>query len=133
MRFLILCLLCFQPVLSLAGGGPSWFTSHDSSSQKWAVMPVYRRNSTYGHMLGGRFFIYPAGNTGYYTSLSVVTNRELFLSTTFSYQYWRENGDQLDIIIDYDGITEKVIKPSRKIVKIFLFIKYIHNWNMYQK
>ncbi len=106
MRFLILCLLCFQPVLSLAGGGPSWFTSQDGSSQKWAVMPVYRRNSTYGHMLGGRFFIYPAGNTGYYTSLSVVTSRELFLSTTFSYQYWRENGDQLDIIIDYDGFSE---------------------------
>lgn len=106
MRFLSLCFLLFLPVLSAAEGWPSWFTSKDENSQKWAVMPSYRRNATYGHIFGGRFFIYPTGNTGYYTALSAFTNRDLFFSSTFSYKYWRENGDQLDFILDYDGFSE---------------------------
>ena len=105
MQFFIL-ILFLLPVLSVAEGGPSWFTSQDDSLQRWAAIPIYRRNSTYGHMLGGRFFIYPSGNTGYYTALSVVTNKEFFLSTTFSYEYWRENGDQLNFVADYDGFSE---------------------------
>jgi len=90
----------------MAEGGPSWFTSQDDSSQKWAVAPSYKRNSTYGHIFGGRFFIYPADNTGYYTSLESFFSEDLFFSTSFSYKYWRESGDQFDFIAFYDGFSE---------------------------
>ena len=103
---LLFVFLFFLPVVSFAGGGPSWFTSQDDSDQKWAVVPSYSRNSTYSHIFGGRFFIYPAGNTGYYTSLQANFNKDFFFNTSFTYKYWRENGDQFDSIISYNGFSE---------------------------
>lgn len=105
MKILALCLLCFVSELSFAWG-PSWFTSGDDNNQKWAVFPSYSHNSTYGHILGGRFFIYPVDDTGYYTSLESAVSMDLFFSTAFSYKYWRENGDQFDLVTLYDGFSE---------------------------
>ena len=104
-KVLILWMICFFPWLSFAGG-PSWFTSDDDNSQKWAIVPSYSHNSTYGHIFGARFFIYPAGNTGYYTSLESTVSKDLLFSTSFSYKYWRENGDQFDLTAYYDGFSE---------------------------
>lgn len=98
--------LFFFPVLSFAEGGPSWFTVRDDNPQKWALVPSYSRNSTYDHIFGGRFFVYPAGNTGYYTSLQANFNRDLFFYTAFTYKYWMENGDQFDSIVSYNGFSE---------------------------
>ena len=84
----------------------SWFLSQEESLQKWAVLPTYSHNSTYGHIMGGRFFIYPALNTGYYTSLEATVSQALFFQTHFTYQYWRKNGDQLAFIALYDGFSE---------------------------
>ena len=87
-------------------GVPSWFTSSAQTRQKWAIVPSYVRNSTYGHIVGGRFFIYPTGNTGYYTALESAVSEDLFFSTAFSYKYWRENGDQFDLTTYYEGFSE---------------------------
>ena len=101
-----LFILFFIPCFSLADTWPSWFTSDDDNSQKWAVFPSYSHNSTYKHILGARFFVYPVGNTGYYTALEGHVNKDLFFQTAFTYKYWRENGDQLDFIASYNGFSE---------------------------
>jgi len=85
---------------------PSWITSSDNNKHKWAIVPSYTRNSTYGHSFGGRAFIYPSGNTGYYTSLEGMVSEDLFFSTAFSYKYWRKNGDQFHLESFYDGFSE---------------------------
>ena len=103
---LLFIFLFFIPVLSFAGEGLSWLTSKDDSPQKWAVIPSYSRNSTYSHIFGGRFFIYPTGDTGYYTSVQANVNTDLFFHTSFTYRYWRENGDQFDSIASYNGFSE---------------------------
>ncbi len=105
MKVFFLYLVCFFSVLSFAGG-PSWFTSTDDNNQKWAIVPSYSHNSTYGHIPGGRFFIYPVGDTGYYTALESAFSMDLFFSTVFSYKYWRKNGDQFDFEALYDGFSE---------------------------
>ena len=84
----------------------SWLTSSKKSLQKWAILPSYRRNSTYGHIFGGRFFIYPTGNTGYYTSLDAFINKDWFFSSSASYKYWWANGDELKFIALYDAFSE---------------------------
>ena len=116
---------------------PSWFSSSKKTSQKWAIFPSYSHNSTYGHSLGGRFFIYPAGNVGYYTSLEGTLNEDLFFSTKFSYQYWRKNGDNFNFTALYDGFTEpyygegyNTLPTDRQdipIHKVILSIEYVAN------
>ncbi len=106
MRRCIVFLLFFLSVLSFAEDGPSWFTASDDNLQKWAIVPSYSRNATYGHIFGGRFFIYPVGKTGYYISLEGSVSEDLFFSNSFSYKYWRKNGDQFRFIVDYNGFSE---------------------------
>ena len=106
MKLVILYFLFFFPFLSVAIEKPSWLTSDDERSQKWAIMPSYKKNATYGHIFGGRFFIYPTGDTGYYTALENTVSEDLFFSTSFSYKYWRTNGDQFLLSADYDGFSE---------------------------
>ncbi len=95
-----------EPVVEVDSQWPSWFLFQDNNPQKWAVLPVYSHNSTYGHITGGRFFVYPAGNTGYYTSLEGAVSQNLFFESSFTYQYWRENGDQFSFTALYDGFSE---------------------------
>ena len=85
---------------------PSWFLFPDKNPQKWAILPVYSHNSTYGHTFGGRFFVYPSGNTGYYTSLEGIVSQGLFFNSSFVYQYWRKNKDQFSFTALYDGFSE---------------------------
>ncbi|MYE07910.1 MAG: BamA/TamA family outer membrane protein [Oligoflexia bacterium] len=107
MKLFVLLFLFLFPVSSMAvKGGLSWFTTDDEAKQKWAVMPSYSRNATYGNILGGRFFIYPTGNTGYYTALEGTVSEDLFFSTSFSYKYWRKNGDQFHFNVNYNGFSE---------------------------
>ena len=75
-------------------------------NSKWAVVPSYSRNATYGHILGGRFFIYPTGQTGYYTALESAVSEDLFFSSSFNYKYWRQNGDQFHFTVNYNGFSE---------------------------
>lgn len=138
---LLFILLFFFPVCSFAGEGVSWFTSQDGSPQKWAVVPSYARNSTYSHIFGGRFFIYPAGNTGYYTSLQANMNGDLFFYTSLTYKYWRENGDQFDSIAEYNGFNEPYYgegdqtKPEDRvdipIYKVYIQTEYVSKISSY--
>ena len=95
-----------NPIINTEGKWPSWFLTKDKNPQKWAVIPTYSHNSTYGHIMGGRFFIYPSGNTGYYTALEAVLSQKLFFETNWTYQYWRENGDQFSFVSLYNGFSE---------------------------
>ena len=95
-----------DPIIYPEGRWPSWFLSKDQNPQKWAVLPTYSHNSTYGHIGGGRFFIYPSGNTGYYTSLETLISQELFFETHWNYQYWKKNGDQFAFTALYNGFSE---------------------------
>ena len=130
-----------DPITNSTGKWPSWFLTKDKNPQKWAVLPTYSHNSTYGHIMGGRFFIYPAGNTGYYTALEAVVSQKLFFETSWTYQYWRENGDQLSFVSLYDGFSEPYYgegfdtKPeNRKNLstdKIHVSIEYISRMRSY--
>ena len=103
---LYIVFLLLLPLFTFAEEGLSWLTSKKDSPQKWAIVPAYSRNSTYSHIFGGRFFIYPTGDTGYYASLQANTNMDLFFHTSLTYQLWRENGDQFDFVVSYNGFSE---------------------------
>ena len=84
---------------------PSWFLSKHGR-QKWAIVPAYARNDTYGHIFKGRFFIYPTEDTGYFTGVGVSVSEELFFSTSVFYEYWRENGDELHFDFYYSDFHD---------------------------
>ena len=105
MRFFV-CSLLFLFSLFTQAEGFSWFTVDDGATQKWAIMPSYARNSTYGHIFGGRFFVYPTGETGYYTALSILISEDLFYGADFTYKYWRKNGDELVLNSYYNDSSE---------------------------
>ncbi len=102
---LFLLFFLFSPISSL-GAMPSWFLSKDKNTQKWAIIPAYFRNSTYGNMLSVRSFIYPSQKKGYYTGLGVNVSENFFLSSDFSYKDWRDNGDQLSFFVYYSNFYE---------------------------
>ncbi len=85
---------------------PTWFLSRRDASQKWAIIPSPSRNDTYGYMGSLRGFIYPTRPIGYYTAVSVTGSENGFWSVDGSYQSWKENGDQWDFYVLYDGFSD---------------------------
>ena len=85
---------------------PSWLFAKDKKKQKFGVIPSYYRNATFSHIGSIRFFIYPTGDTGYYTALDARLSKDLFFSTSYSYQRWWKNDSQLDFSLKYDGFHD---------------------------
>ena len=105
------CLLAFFlifPVFSFSAedNSASWFLKQDDKLQKFAFIPSYYRNATYGHRGGVRFFVYPSGDHGYYTSFSGELSEDLFFSAKYSYRYWMKTGSQWKFLLEYDAFPD---------------------------
>ena len=85
---------------------PSWMFSKDKKKQKLGLVPSYYRNATFEHIGSLRLFVYPTGDIGYYTALDARLSKDLFFSSSYSYQRWLENGSQLDFFAGYDGFHD---------------------------
>lgn len=107
-KFTIIAFLCHFILYSwtAAADTPSWFLSRKETHQKWAIIPSPSRNDTYGYMGNIRAFIYPVHSLGYYTALSATVSEKQLFSVDFAYQYWKKNGNHLDIFLLYDGFSD---------------------------
>ena len=102
--FIVLC--SFSIASEEIEENPSWLFSKDDSKQKFGIIPSYYRNATFSHIGSLRLFVYPTGDIGYYTALDARLSRDLFFSTSYSYQKWMKNDSQLNFSAQYDGFHD---------------------------
>lgn len=104
--FVVLTACFFSVASEDTKESPSWLFAKDKKKQKFGVIPSYYRNATYSHIGSIRFFIYPTGDTGYYTALDARLSKDYFFSTSYSYQRWWKNDSQMDLSVEYDGFHD---------------------------